>query len=150
MSVEAIAAKNAPVIAPLTLAALFGNETILEITAVCAGIALGAMWRAANLRSEGKTWSDVRSDLVISILVAGANAVLAFTLVQWLDVSRSMAMGIGVLVGATGLRAVPEAKDVLVGALRRKLIGDDIVMINPPAQAKINEAMDKLRDTDVV
>lgn len=144
MTIGTIAAKNAPVVIPLTFAALVGNETFLEIAAVCSGIVLGAMWRAANLRSEGKTWSVVRSDLTISVLVGGANAVLALALVEWLDVGRIMAMGIGVMIGATGLRAVPEARDVLISALRRKLIGDDIVVLTPKDQERINDTLDRI------
>ena len=144
MSIGAIAAKNAPVVAPLTFVALIS----MDITAVVAGLAFGAMWRAANLRSEGKDWKAVRSDLTISILVGGANAVLALALVEWLNVGQVMAMTIGVLVGATGLRAVPEAKEVVVAALRRKLIGDNIVTLSPPDQKRINEAMDRLDRTE--
>lgn len=148
MTVGAIAAKNAPVVAPLALASLIGNETLLEVAAVVGGIVLGAMWRAANLRSEGKNWAAVRSDLVISVLVAGANAVLALALVEWLDVGKIMAMGIGVIIGATGLRAVPEARDVFINALRRKLIGDDAIYFPPKQQQDLNEAVERLKQED--
>ena len=148
MSIGTIAAKNAPVVAPLTFATIASAEITTEIIAVVAGLAFGAMWRAANLRNEGKAWRAVRSDIGISIMVGGANAVLALTLVEWLDVSKMAAMAIGVVVGATGLRAVPEAKDMLINALRRKLIGDDIVYMPPEQQNRLNDTMDRLKQED--
>ena len=148
MITSSVVAKNAPVVAPIALTAILPLQTWIDIGAVCAGLAFGAMWRAANLRNEGKAWRAVRSDIAISIMIGGANAVLALALVEWLEVGRIIAMTIGVLVGATGLRAVPEAKSVLVNAMRRKLIGDDVLVVQPKTPAEIKDAVDKLKDVE--
>lgn len=132
MSVPGVAAKNAPIVIPLLAGSLvITEETVVRVAAVCIGLLFGAMWRAASLHSEGKTWREVRRDLVISALIGGANAVLALALVDWFDLGVLFAMAVGVVIGGTGLRALPEIRDALVGMLRRRLLGEDVALIQP-------------------
>lgn len=130
------AAKYAPAAFPLFSAGLAAHsDTIIKVAAVLGGLALGAMWRAGSMRGDGKSWAAVRADLGISALIGGANAVLALALVEIFAVGIMFAMAIGVIVGATGLRALPEIKEVFVTVMRRRLLGgDDVVVINPPKE----------------
>lgn len=132
MSISGAVAKNAPVLFPLATGALAVNDPMLvKAGAVLVGLAFGALWRAGSLTSEGKGWTAVRKDLLVSSLIGGANAVLALSLVELMGIRPLPAMGIGVLVGATGLRALPEIKEAVTVALKRKLLGDDIALIVP-------------------
>ncbi len=89
--------------------------------AVTLGLVAGAMWRAGNLKSEGRDAASIRADLIVSALIGLANAVLALAIVDWMGVGILLAMVVGVLVGATGVRAIPEVRDLLVETLKRKL-----------------------------
>lgn len=123
------------------------SDTAFKVGAVVGGILLGMLWRAGSLRGEGRSWATVRGDLTVSALIGGANAVLALSIVQLFDLPVMFALGAGVLVGATGLRALPEIKAALMNAARRKLLGDDVGLIQPNNPA-IDEAMRQLRRTD--
>lgn len=147
MSVSAVAAKNAPVVLPLVGGALTTGELPAQVAAVAVGLFFGAMWRAGSLHSEGKTWKAVRTDLVVSILIGGANAVLALALVDILGVGPLLAMAIGTVIGATGLRAMPEAKAALVGWATRRILGDNVALVQPPDPA-IEEKIEALKKED--
>ena len=125
-------AKVVPAAAPVASAVFSAHsDTLVQIGAVVAGLAFGMMWRAGSLASEGKGWKAIKSDMLVSILIMGANAVLAMALVEMLNLSTLLAMAAGVVVGATGLRALPEIRDAVVGMLKRKLLGDDVALIQP-------------------
>ena len=145
MSLTGVAAKQAPVVLPLFAGVALGDQVVMRVAAVVAGLAFGAMWRAGSLSSEGKPGSAIRKDLMISVLVGGANAVLVLSLAELMGLGPLLTMGLGTLVGATGLRAVPEARDALLDALRRKLLGNDIALINPrdPGLRKLAEKIDE-------
>lgn len=132
MSLPGAAAKNAPVLLPIIGGGIALHDPMLvKAGAVLLGLAFGAMWRAGSLASEGKAWPKIRSDLGISALIGGANAVLTLSLVDLLKIGPLLAMGLGVIIGATGLRALPEIRDAVAAGLRRRLIGDDVIAINP-------------------
>lgn len=123
-------------------------DALIQAAAVVGGLALGAMWRAGSLRSEGRSWDTVRGDLAISAMIGGANAVLTLVLAQWMNAGVMVAMLLGVLVGATGIRAVPVARDALLDVLRRKLLADDKVREIDPAvlPPKIEELARRLNE----
>jgi hypothetical protein len=102
------------------------NDAILvQVLSVCVGLSMGAAWRAGSLLNDGKEWRAVWRDLLVSVFIGGANAVLTLALADFADLGPLMAMALGVLVGATGLRAVPEVKAVVVDLLKRRLTGGD-------------------------
>ena len=147
MDVSAVAAKNAPVVTPLITGAgavLQGSDTLVTVGAVVVGLVFGAMWRTGSFLSEGKTWKAIRADLLVSVLIGGANAILALALVDWLNVGLLFTMALGAVIGATGLRALPEARDALLGAARRKLLGDNVALIEPRDE-QLDDQMDRLK-----
>jgi hypothetical protein len=146
--VSAVTAKYAPAALPVLTAALAAHsDTLWKIGAVIGGLILGAMWRAGSLRGDGKSWAMVRSDLGVSGLIGGANAVLTLALVQAFQMNVMFAMAIAVIVGATGLRALPEIKAGLIGYARRKLIGNDIAVVHPN-DPDLDELVRKMRAKD--
>lgn len=133
MSASAVASKYAPVIAPIIGAALaLHSDTIITVGAVVIGLFFGALWRTGSLLSEQRPFKDIRTDWFISITIGGANAILTLALVEWLELNPLLTMGMGAVIGATGLRALPEIKDMIVGAVGRKIIGDNVALIHPP------------------
>ncbi len=147
MSAGAIAAKNAPVLAPIATGAgavAINSDTLVTVGAVVVGLVFGAMWRTGSFLSEGREWREIRSDLLVSVLIGGANALLTLALVDMLNVGIMFTMALGAVIGATGLRALPEVKDALLNALRRKLLGEDVALINP-RDGDMREKVDALR-----
>jgi hypothetical protein len=141
-------AKYGSVAAPIISAAVVAHsDTLVKVGAVVGGLALGAMWRAGSMRGEGKPWGAVRSDLAVSGLIGGANAVLCLALVELFDASEMFAMAIAVIVGATGLRALPEIKKAFMDTMRRKLIGDDVALMQP-RNVDIEQTLQALRDQE--
>ncbi len=144
MSALGIAAKNAPVALPIFAGAwALDDTTIVKAAAICVGLLFGAMWRAGSLANEGKTWSMVRTDLLISILIGGANAVLVMALVDLANVGPLLAMAGGVIVGATGLRALPEMRKALLDSARARLLGEGVTTV-PPKDADMDAKLDEL------
>jgi len=146
VSITAIAGKNAPVIAPIVAGALAVNsDTLVTVGAGVLGLFFGAMWRTGSFISEGKTWPEIRSDWFISITIGGANAVLTLALVEWLSFGLMFTMAMGVVIGATGLRALPELRAALMEAAKRRLLSDGVAMIQPK-DSDINAKVKRLRD----
>ena len=146
MSILGVAAKNAPVVAPIVAGVLtFNNDAVVTVGAVIIGLVFGAMWRTGSFLSEGRAWREIRADLLISLLIGGANAILTLALVDWLDLDMLFTMALGAVVGATGLRALPEVRDSLIGAARRRLLSEGVVVVNPP-DADMDEKLDRLRE----
>lgn len=132
VSATAAVAKNAPVIAPIVAGALaFNSDALITIGAVVLGLFFGAMWRTGSFISEGKSWPEIRSDWFISITIGGANAVLTLALVEWLSFGLMFTMAMGVVIGATGLRALPEIRAAFMEAARRRLLSDGVVVVQP-------------------
>lgn len=116
------------------------QAVVLQIVAVLGGVALGAMHRAGWLRQKRRPWSEVMADLMVSVLVFGANSVMALVLVEVLEVTIVMAMGVGVIVGSTGVRAVPQIRD----AVLKRCLGNTIALIEP----KNGDIDERLRELD--
>lgn len=128
--------------APL-VGVLISEDWIIRTSAVLVGLIFGAMWRAGSLKSEGKAWTTIKTDLLISVLIGGANAVLALALIDWLAVGPLFSMVVGVIVGATGLQTLPTVRDAVVEAARRRLLEQGIAMITPHDH-KIEELLEEL------
>lgn len=125
--------------------AMVSNEWLISTLAVCIGLLFGAMWRAGSLIGEGKTWPLIRSDLLVSLMIGGANAVLALAIVEWLEIGPLFSMAIGVLVGATGLHALPAIRDSLVESAKAKLLSQGVAMIQPN-DAEMEHKLDALSE----
>lgn len=124
IDVAAAAAKYAP--APAAAAVAVSTEHSFDpliLASIGIGLLCGAMWRAAQLRQIRKTWAEVRDDLINSLLAGGANAIAALFAVEWFDGGVLTALGIAMLVGATGIRAIQWAQRSADDYLRQKFGG---------------------------
>lgn len=97
-----------------------GHVDPLVIGGIGLGLVSGAMWRAASLREKRKTWTEVRDDFVNSLLAGLANAIAALFIVEWLDGGVLVALGVGMLVAATGVRAIQWAQRSADDYLRQR------------------------------
>lgn len=147
MSITGVAAKNAPVVAPIVAGALaLNNDALVTIGAVVIGLVFGAMWRTGSFLSEGKSWIEIRADLTVSVLIGGANAILTLALVDWLQLGLLFTMAMGAVIGATGLRALPEIREAVIGAARRRLLEQNVALIEPK-DGDMDEKIRQLGDT---
>ena len=147
MDISAVAAKNAPILTPLVTGAgavLQGSDTLVTVGAVIVGLVFGAMWRTGSFLTDGKSWKEIRADLLISVLIGGANALLALALAEWFGLSLLFTMALGAVIGATGLRALPELRDAILVALKRRLLGDNVALIEPKDDA-MRDQVDQMR-----
>ncbi len=122
--IAASAAKAAPAITPplVTLAALgVDGSFLIKIVAVIFGVGLGAMWRAGMLRQEGKDWETIKTDLFVSVLIGGANSVLSLGCAELFGAGALISCMIGVIIGATGLRALPQIRNLFIEFARSKI-----------------------------
>lgn len=123
---------GAAILPVVTTSLIPSPEQVVMVASIVSGLLLGAMWRAGSLRGEGQEWGPVRHDLMISALIGGANSVLAIALAEWLQLGVMSSMAVGVVIGATGLRALPEIRDAFIGMAKRKLLeNDNVVLIEP-------------------
>jgi len=148
VSAAALVTKNAPVIAPIVAGGIaLHSDAFITISAIVAGLFFGAMWRTGSFISEGKTWREIRLDWFISVTIGGANAVLTLALVDWLNLGVLLTMAMGVIIGATGLRALPLLRAALLNTARRKLLEQGVVMIQPK-NADIDAKVEALRQAE--
>lgn len=119
-----------PVVTAVQATGNSGAVDPLIIGGVGIGLACGAMWRAASLREKRKTWREVRDDFINSALAGGANAIVALYVVDWLDGGVMVALGVGMLVAATGIRAIQWAQRSVDDYLRQRFSRP----VDPPRQ----------------
>lgn len=110
----------APAVAAFAVSSEHSGFDPLILGAIGIGLLCGAMWRAAQLRQNRKTWPEVRDDLINSALAGGANAIAALFVVEWAEGGVLMALGSAMLVGATGVRAIQWAQRSADEYLRQK------------------------------
>lgn len=126
------------------------TRMLFMVAAVVVAIALGALWRSAQLYEKKKSWADVRSDLIVSVMIGGANTVLCLAIVDLLGVGILLAMGIGVIIGATGVRALPMLRTFALDMMRQRLSPDPVAQPQwiPPELPP--EMQDQLRRLDAL
>lgn len=121
------AAKYTP--APITAGAVAAEQSTsyfdpVTLAAIGVGLIAGAMWRAANLReSRNANWTTVQGDLLNSALAGLANAIAALFVTHWLGGGVLVALGVAMLIAATGVRALLWAQRSLDSYLRSKFGG---------------------------
>ena len=70
------------------------------------GIPLGIMFRAARLIGDRKSKDEISRDVIVSLLISGANFVLAAMVATRLGLSYLEALLASVIVAATGVKAI--------------------------------------------
>ena len=94
--------------------------------AIGIGLVAGAMWRAGYLReTTAASWDRVNGDLLNSLLAGLANAIAALFVTHWLEGGVLIALGVAMLISATGVRALQWAQGALEDYLRSKFGGTD-------------------------
>lgn len=115
--------------APAAAGAVTASEpnAILDpviLIAILIGLVAGAMWRAGYLRETQKAgWGIVSGDLINSGLAGFANAIAALFVTHWLEGGVLIALGVAMLIAATGVRALLWAQRAADEYLRSKFGG---------------------------
>lgn len=119
---DLLAGKNMPYIISTAVPSLavttngFVFEPII-IVSVIIGLLGGALWRLSGLVKESKSTKEIKSDFFVSLLAGTANTIICLVVIEYYDATPLFALGIAVLVGATGTEAVKFA----IGWARKKL-----------------------------
>ena len=58
------------------------------------GLVLGWMARAGRMVQDRRSWRDIRRDLLVNVLIGGANAVMAGLIIWWLKLPYLPGVGV--------------------------------------------------------
>lgn len=97
---------------------IFSEFDPLMALALVVGLTAGVLWRAGVARKRGETWDGIRNDLVVSVLIGGANLIIAAIVVQLMGVPPLYAIGVAMVVAGKG----PDA----MAWFERRFIGSDV------------------------
>lgn len=127
MKVDPVSAvKYGPAPAAAATAAVEGDAGFVDpfiLLAIAIGLVAGILWRAARLHSDSEEWPEVSRDLISSGLSFLANGILALMIVQWRDWGVLPALGVGMIVGATGVKAIMWAQEEFFAWLKHRTGG---------------------------
>ncbi len=81
---------------------IFSQFDPVMALALVVGLVAGVLWRAGDARKRGETWNGIRNDLVVSVLIGGANLIIAAIVVQIAGVPPLYAIGVAMIVAGKG------------------------------------------------
>jgi hypothetical protein len=81
---------------------IFAEFDPITALALVVGLTAGVLWRAGDARKRGDTWDGIRNDLVVSVLIGGANLIIAAIVVQLMGVPPLYAIGVAMIVAGKG------------------------------------------------
>lgn len=146
----ATVAKVGPAAVALTFPErIFAQFDPIMALALVVGLIAGVLWRAGDARKRGDTWDGIRNDLVVSILIGGANLIIAAIVVQLMGVPPLYAIGVAMIVAGKG-------PDAMLWFERRFMGGEAPRQPQPPSDVgvprlpnpEIDKVLDRLRDPD--
>lgn len=85
------------------------------------GLILGWMARAGRMVGDNKSWPEIRRDLVVSLLIGGANGLLAGLVIWWLKLSYLPGLAVAFMCAFGGVQSLDQA----VKWARRQIINDE-------------------------
>lgn len=94
------------------------------------GIALGWLARAGRMVGDQRPWIDIRRDLIVSLLISGANGLIAALIIGRFDLPYLAGMGVSFVCSFSGVQsldtAVSWAKRYLARDVERTLTRADV------------------------
>lgn len=105
--IGAVGLKYAPAAIGATVAASVALPFDMALaTVTSAGLLVGIMFRAGLLVEKHRSTSDIIRDIGVSLLIGGANFVLAVNITLWLQLdSYLQALGVAAAVSASGVQS---------------------------------------------
>lgn len=85
------------------------------------GLMLGWMARAGRMVGDNKPWPEIRRDLLVSLLIGGANGLLAGLVIWWLKLSYLPGLAVAFMCAFGGVQSLDQA----VKWARRQIINDE-------------------------
>lgn len=94
-------------VGPPAVALTFPDRIWLQFDPIMAlallvGLAAGVLWRAGDARKKGETWDGIRNDLAVSLLIGGANLIIAAIVVNISGLPPLYAIGVAMVVAGKG------------------------------------------------
>lgn len=74
------------------------------------GLMLGWMARAGRMVGDNKPWSEIRRDLTVSLLIGGANGLLAALVIWWLKLSYLPGLAVAFMCAFGGVQSLDQAR----------------------------------------
>lgn len=108
---------------------------------ILVGLPFGIMFRTARMIGERKSRAAIQRDLIVSVLISGANFVLAAMIAVRLSLSYLEALLLAVIVAATGVKAILKFS---TWAWKR-LIRDDVAEIQGERRQAEQRELSRLR-----
>ena len=73
------------------------------------GLILGWMARAGRMVGDNKSWPEIRRDLLVSLLIGGANGLLAGLIIWWLKLSYLPGLAVAFMCAFGGVQSLETA-----------------------------------------
>lgn len=84
------------------------------------GLTIGWMARIGRMVEEKKNWSDIRQDIIVSLLIGGGNGLLATIIIFAFGLNYLQGVGVAFLCAFAGIKTL----DTAVKWLFRKFMED--------------------------
>lgn len=104
------------------------------------GLMLGWMARAGRMVGDHKPWTEIRRDLLVSLLIGGANGLLAGLVIWWLKLSYLPGLAVAFVCAFGGVQSLDQAAKWA----RRQIINDEA---ERRQQAQLALSEEHLRNT---
>ncbi len=76
------------------------------IVILLAGLLAGTLARAARMFERRAPWAEIRRDLIVSLLIFGANGLLSALVIHWEHLDYLAGMGVAFLFAFGGVQAI--------------------------------------------
>ncbi|CDO34034.1 hypothetical protein [Novosphingobium sp. KN65.2] len=110
---------------PLVIAAVSKAFDPWWLIIIPLGLVIGTMAQAGRMVRDRRTWEDIKNELLVSLLVGGANALLASVIIFTCNMNYLQGLVVAALCAFGGVNTVDKAVDwayrhLLNDALARK------------------------------
>lgn len=147
--------KYAPVIAGVAIASSAHDDPVFSwfsepthTAFVLIGIALGILFRVGYMVDNEQETASIKRDVLVSILIGGANTVIAIYLVVTFRMDQIQALVAGVIIAATGVQAGVMGIKMIWRRIVQAHIDDVMGQRRQDAQKMKSAAHEALRDID--
>lgn len=89
-----------------TIPAVAFTFDLTWITLIALGLFMGWLARVARLVHENQGWTTIRKDILVSLLIGGANGLLAAIIISYFSLTYMQGVGVAFVVAFAGLKTL--------------------------------------------